>query len=414
MTIAQGNSFVGGAIVGLVVLCTTSTSIMADDWPFFRGPHNDGVSREAGWNAKFPDSGPRIAWERDVGIGASSVVGVGDRVITMGNRKDKDQDVIYCLNSDDGSIAWEFPYANEFEERMFDGGTAATPTVDEGHVYTLSYNGHLHCLKLSDGTVVWKRNVIDDFDGKPPRWKYSGSPCVVNDMVILDIGGKKNSTIALNKKTGTKVWGSGKDDAGYAPAIPFSNGDTDAVLVFKGKAMHALSRADGAELWRIPWETDYDVNASSPSVIGDRLFVSAGYNTGRGVLYQLGQGSPKKLWRNDDIKTKMSSCAIYEGHVYGISEKKSVLMCINMADGKAVWTEPGMGQYGTLTIAGDKLIILTDSGTLITVDASSKGYNQISSAKVLDGNCWVNPMLSNGRIYCRSNKGKLVCVDVRE
>ena len=414
MIIPQGNTFVGGAIIGWLVLCTTSTFTVADDWPFFRGPHNDGVSREDGWNAKFPDTGPRIAWERDVGIGASSVAGVGDRVLTMGSRKAKDQDMVYCLNADDGSIVWEFAYANKFEERMFDGGTAATPTVDEGHVYTLSYNGNLHCLKLSDGAVVWKKDVVKDFEGNPPRWKYAGSPCVVDDMVILDIGGKKNSTIALNKKTGAKKWGSGNEDAGYAPPIPFKNGDKDAVLVFKGKAMYALSRVDGGELWNIPWDTAYDVNASSPSVIGDKLFISAGYNTGRGALYQLGQGAPKKLWRNDDIKTKMSSCTIYEGHVYGISEKKSVLMCINMENGATVWTEPGVSQHGTLKIAGDKLIILTDSGTLITADVSSKGYNQISTAKVLDGTCWVNPVLSNGRIYCRNNKGKLVCVDVRK
>jgi outer membrane protein assembly factor BamB len=414
MTVTPVKKCASSAFVGLLVLCTASTSTKADDWPFFRGPHYDGVSREDGWNAKFPDAGPRIAWSREVGIGASSIIGVDDRVVTMGNRKNKDEDVVICLSADDGSIVWEFPYANKFEERMFDGGTAATPTTDEGHVYTLSYNGHLHCLKLTNGSVVWKKNVIDDFGGEQPQWKYAGSPCVVNDLLILDIGGNKNSTIALNKKTGKKVWGSGKGNAGYAPPIPFKNGGKDAVLVFKGKAMHAFSRLDGAELWKIPWETDYDVNASSPSVIGDKLFISAGYQTGRGTLYQLGKRVPKKLWRNDDIKTKMSSCAIYEGHVYGISEKKGVLMCISMATGDAVWTEPEMGQYGTLKIAGDKLIILTDSGQLIIADASSEGYNEISSAKVLDGSCWVNPVLSNGRIYCRNNKGKLVCVDVRK
>lgn len=414
MTVTKGNKFVLGAVVGLLVLCTASTAIKADDWPFFRGPHNDGVSREGGWNAKFPDSGPRIAWSRDVGIGVSSTIAVGDRVITMGNRKDKDQDVVLCLNATGGDVMWDFAYANTFEERQFSGGTAATPTANDGHVYTLSYNGHLHCLKLADGTEVWKKNVIDDFSGEPPGWKYAGSPCVVGDLLILDIGGKNNSTLALNKKTGKKVWGTGNEKSGYAPPIPFKYGGTDSVLVFKGKAMHAFSRADGREFWKIPWETDYDVNASSPSVIGDKLFISAGYQTGRGVLYQLGKGGPKKLWRNDDIKTKMSSCAIYEGHVYGISEKKSLLMCMRMSDGEAVWTEPGMGQYGTLTIADDKLIILTDSGTLIIADASSEGYNQISIAKVLDGSCWVNPILSNGRIYCRNNKGKLVCVDVRK
>ena len=172
----------------------------------------------------------------------------------------------------------------------------------------------------------------------------------VGDLLIQDIGGDNNSIIALEKKTGKKVWGTGRGKPGYAPAIPFKDAGQDAVLVFRAKNMSALNCDNGEELWNIPWETAYDVNASSPSIFGDKLYISSGYASGRGALFQISNGDPKKIWENNDIKTKMSSCVIYKGHVYGISEKKSVLMCINMLDGSTVWAQPNMSQYGTLTI----------------------------------------------------------------
>jgi outer membrane protein assembly factor BamB len=385
----------------------------AADWPFFRGPDRDGMSRETDWSAEFSEDDPPIAWRRNVGIGASSMVVVGDRVFTMGSRNESEQDVIFALNVTDGSVAWEFAYSNPFEGRMFEGGTAATPTADDGHLYTLGYNGEIHCLTIDEGKVVWKKNAIADFGGAQPRWKYSGSPLVEGNLVILDIGGNGNSTIALDKKTGKKVWGAGSDGAGYAPPIPFKHGDTTAVMVFKAKAMVALALADGNELWRIPWRTQYDVNASSPFVVGDKFFISSGYPNGRGVLFQLGDGEPAKLWQNDDIKTKMSSCVPYKGHVYAVSEKLGVLMCVDMADGKTAWSQRGAGQHGTLTIAGGKLVVLTDSGQLVICKATPEGYDRVSKVQILDKRTWVNPVLPNGRIFCRDNIGNLVCLDVR-
>jgi outer membrane protein assembly factor BamB len=410
MTRNHSLAYLFGIVASLAALAPHAT---ASDWPFFRGPNHDGISTETAWSSDFPEDAPPIAWRRNVGVGAASMIVVGDHVFTMGNGTDSNEDVIYALNVADGSVAWKFTYANPFEQRQFEGGTAATPTANGGHLYTLGSNGDIHCLAITDGKLVWKRNAEADFGGSQPRWKYAGSPLVHGDLVILDIGGNGNSTLALDKKTGEKVWGSGADVAGYAPPIPFTNGATPAVLVFKGKAMVALALADGKELWRIPWKTSYDVNASAPFVLGDKVFISSGYPTGRAALFQLGEGAPTKLWENKDLKTKMNDCVYHDGHVYGISEKLGVVMCVRMADGEAVWTQKGAGQYGNLAIAGGKLIILTDSGDLRICKATPDGYERLAKAKILDKRTWVNPVIANGRIYCRDNSGNLACLDVR-
>jgi len=398
----------------LLLVCAAlvagATPAAADDWPAFRGPRADGTSAETGWKADWGEAGPKIAWRMNVGVGASSVTVVGKHVLTIGNRNDRD--IVWCLNAEDGEVIWKHDYPCKFEKRQFEGGTASTPTVDGDRVYVFSYDGQLSCLQLKDGSPVWKKHVVKDLGGQAPPWKYAGSPTIEGEMLLLDIGGNGSSTVALNKNTGEKIWGSGSDKAGYATAVVFDQGKVRVALVFKGKAMVALNAADGKELWRIPWETAYDVNASSPLVLKEGIFISSGYPGGRGALYRLGADGPKRLWLNDKIKTKTSSCAAHDGHVYGVTEAGGRLMCMRLSDGQTAWSQDGFGM-GTLMIAGGKLIVLSESGELVIAEATGEAFRPIARAKVLNGRCWVNPVLANGRIYCKSNMGELVCVDVR-
>jgi len=64
-------------------------------------------------------------------------------------------------------------------------------------------------------------------------------------------------------------------------------------------------------------------------------------------------------------------------------------------------------------IADGKLVILSEKGELVIADASPEGFKELARAKVLKGTCWTVPVLSGGRIYCRSHEGDLVCIDVR-
>ncbi len=309
--------------LGCVVLLMHAATTIADDWPFFRGPNCNGVSAETDWTADWPAAGPRIAWRTNVGVGASSVVVTGDWLITMGSLKGKDEDVVWCLDVNSGRVLWQFTYDSKFDARQFEGGPASTPTVDGSHVYALGYLGPIFCLELDDGRVVWRKHLVHDFGGRYSAWKYAGSPLVTGDLVILDTGADGNSTVALDKGTGELVWGTGHDLAGYATPIPFQYVGRRSVLVFKARAMVANDLATGDELWRIDWRTNYDCNASTPTVFGDKLFISSGYGgkRARGALFQLGDGGPRQIWLNQDLETKMNSAVLYGDHVYCISER---------------------------------------------------------------------------------------------
>jgi outer membrane protein assembly factor BamB len=387
-----------------------ASPIQAEDWPFYRGPQFNGSSRETGWNPKWPDGEPPVAWQRDLGIGASSFTIVGDQVFTMGNKHN--QDIIWCLNAADGQIIWKATYPCTFEKRMYEGGTAATPTIDGDRVYAFSYDGQLVCLNKADGREIWRKHMVTDYGGKLSRWKYAGSPLIMGDQLFLDIGGKGNSTISLEKSTGAKIWGNGSDSAGYSTIIPFVNGGAEALLVFKGKYMNAQSPGDGKELWSLNWKTSYDVNASSPIPLGEHILITSGYRGGRAVLYNVSGSKPRQVWRNDDIKTKMSSVVVAGGCVYAVTEAGAKLVCADLKTGKSLWSEKGTGQFGTLTHAGDTLIVLTERGELWTVKPDRNRFSLIAKGQVLEGRCWVAPTMANGRIYCRNNRGSAVCVAV--
>lgn len=391
-----------------------STTLMAKDWPYFTGPAFTGASEESKWSADWGDEGPKVAWKAKVGTGAASFSVSGNRVLTSGS--DKDKETIYCFDRTSGKELWKFTFDCNFEKRMFEGGTAATPTIDGNHVFNLSYDGQLYCLSLDKGEVIWKTHLVDDFGGNLSRWKYASSPLVQGDLLILDCGGKGNSTLALNKKTGKKVWGQGDENAGYATPTPIKLKGKPAVVVFKGTAVVAHDLKTGKRLWEVPWKTSYDVNASSPVPLpNNRLLVTSGYKDGRAVLFDVSGSKPKELWRNDDVKTKMSSAVVHDGHAFAVNsdgDHKNSLICVSLATGKTVWSQKGFGQ-GTLTLAGGKLVVLGEKGTLVVADATGAGYKLVGEAQVLGSRCWVKPVLSYGQVFMKNNKGQVVCADLK-
>ena len=411
------------AIMGPPLACLTSilflnstlltSTLMANDWPYFTGPDYNGASSENEWTANWDDDGPKIAWKAKVGTGAASFAVSGNRVVTSGSSKT--EETIYCFDRNSGKTLWDYTFDCKFEKREFEGGTAATPTIDGNHVYNLSFDGQLHCLSLDEGKVIWKAHLVDDFGGKLSQWKYASSPLVQGDLLILDCGGDENSTLALNKETGKKVWGQGDENAGYATPTPIMQGRKAAVVVFKGEALVAHDLKLGKRLWELPWETSFDVNASSPVPLSNkRLLVTSGYKDGRAILLDINDSSPRELWRNDEIKTRMSSAVVHGNHVFAVSsdgDHKNSLICVSLDDGKTVWSQKGFGK-GTLTLAGGKLIVLGEKGTLTVAEATGTGYQPIGQAQVLGSRCWVKPVLAYGHVFMKNNKGQVVCVDL--
>ena len=393
--------------ITLIALLSLSGHLVAADWPHYRGPAQNGIAAES-LPASLAKTGPREVWKASVGTGTSGVTVANGRAYSMGNERDKD--VIHCFDAKTGREIWRHAYPLALDRRMFEGGPAATPTVDGNFVFTASHQGDLWCLDAATGKKIWYKHYQKDFGGRRPQWGFAGSPTVEGNLLICDVGARRGSTIALDKATGGVVWKSGDHGAGYATPIVAQIGGRRTVVVFKASALVGLDVKDGREIWRSPWSTNYDVNAATPLVAGDKVFISSGYNSGC-ALVAISGGKARELWRNKNLKAHINSPVLWNDHVYGVDDQtgNGRLVCLELGNGRMAWSERSVAG-GALIAAGGKLIVLSEKGELVVAEASPEGFKPVSRAQVLGGRCWVQPTLANGLIYAKNNQGDLVCL----
>ncbi len=385
------------AILSLLILSQVGP---AADWPHWRGPAYDGVSRETLSSGQVLNDFTKPLWTASVGIGFSAVSVADGKALTMGNIDGK-TDRVVCFDAASGRVLWEHTYPQDLGAKAHEGGTYATPTIADDKVYTLSKYGRAFCLDLNDGKVLWEKQ----FDYEAPEWGFAGSVLILDDLAIYDVG---RAGAALNKETGEAVWQSGRDRSGYSTGVPATIGGTEQVVMFCKKNVLGFRPRTGEILWSLPWETKYDVNAADPIIAGDEVFIASGYNRGCSLIRVAGDKA-QTVWENKNMRSQMSGPVLIDGYLYGFDD--NALACVDWKTGEQKWSEKSTGK-GSLSAAGDKLIVISEKGELIIAKATPEKYEKISSAKVLSGRCWTMPVLANGRIYVCNSRGDMVCVDV--
>jgi outer membrane protein assembly factor BamB len=389
------------------------SSVFAEDWPQWRGPNRDGISREKGWLQDWPAEGPKQIWEfADLGVGYSTFAVSQGRIYTMGNVADQDR--VVCLDAETGKLIWKHEYACGAKDPNGFVGPRGTPTVDGERVYTLSRHGHFYCLDAKTGRVVWSKNLVEDLGGREPMhgssgeregWGYSGSALIEKDWVLIEVGGLQGaSVVAFDKKNGEVVWKAGNDGAGYSSLVVFDHKGERCLAHFSESDLVIRRLKDGSEMARTPWKTSYNVNAATPVIFGDSIFVSSGYGSGC-ALYKFDGTRLEEVWRNKNMRNHVNSCVLVDGYLYGFDEGE--LKCLDWNSGEVKWGDRGYGK-GSLIVADGKLILYSQSGKLGLAEVSPEGFKQLASFQALKGqNTWANPVLANSRLYVRSQERML-------
>lgn len=373
------------------------------DWPNFRGPNHDGVSAEKGFRVDWKENIP-LVWERDLGSAYSSFAAVGDRVFTCGSRDGRQ--VLFCLDAGNGQSVWENAFEKEYKDEQGDG-TRATPTVADGRVYILGANGTLLCADAGTGKTLWSK----EYHGRP-QWGYSGSVLVEGNLAVSGAGGNEGALIAYDRKSGDEAWRCGDDPAGYATPYPFTLNGKRYVVGFTGASAIIAEMDSGRLVLRLPWKTDWQVNAAAPILHDGHLLLTSGYTTGCALFKLTPDGdklSSSTVWQSNVLMNKFQSAILHDGKVY--SSDQNALVCADFMTGKEVWREPRI-RNGTLILADGQLLLLTEQGQLRIAPVSTEGFKPTTSADILSGRCWTVPILHQGRIYAR-NLEHTVCFDLR-
>lgn len=373
------------------------------DWTQWRGPTLNGNTTETSWSKKWPKVKVRKKWSYDLGNGYTAPSILKDRLYVAGYSKG--QDVFYCLNTKSGKPVWGYKYNAKNFSNMNDGGPSASPAISNGRVYMISREAVMHCLDAKKGKVKWGIDLSKSLGVNPPDWGFSGSPIVKNGKVYVDVG----VIACYNAKSGQRQWKTKNYGEGYSTPVPFTQDGKDYLACFPATGLVILNIKNGREVAVYPWKTNYSVNAATPIIYNGEIFISSGYGTGCALVKFDGK-SLKEVWRNKVMRNHMASCVRWEGYFYGFDE--SVLKCIDAKTGNEVWKQRGLGK-GCLIMSEGKLIVLSDGGELVIAKASPKGFQPVVQKKILQSSgCWSAPVLSRNRLYLRSPKGQLVCLDV--
>lgn len=400
-------------LLAVVFLLGVSSAVLAQanaNWPQWRGPNRDGISKETGLLKQWPAQGPPLVWKAaGAGQGYSSFSIANGRLYTMGLRGDREFIVAFDVAT--GKEVWATPHGGAFRNDRGDG-PRGTPTIDGDRVYALGGNGDLSAIEARSGRLVWTKNVLKEFGGSQIRWGISESPLIVGEKVLVNPGGPGASIVALNKSNGNVIWKSQSDEAGYSSAIPLQvNGGTQVVF-FTGTRAVGLDLKDGRLLWEWARPSNDVANISTPVARGNRVFISSDYGTGGGVVEIKANGEMQEIYFTKEMRTHHSSAVLVGDHLYGFSS--AILTAMKFDTGEIAWKDRSVGK-GSLVYADGRLYCFSEKGVMGLVEATPTGYVEKGRFSIEAGSLptWTHPVVAGGRLYLR-DQDTIYAYDVRQ
>jgi outer membrane protein assembly factor BamB len=399
----------GAAAVSLLALAAAwaSAAPATEEWPQFRGEGRDGFVQGAKLLGAWPEGGPKVVWRTKLGQGFAQVAVAGGRAFV--GFSDETNEYVGAFDAATGRELWRQTLGPTFVQAEFGNGPRATPTVHGDVVYAFGGSGRLRALAVSDGAVKWEVDVPAALGSEVPRFGFSPSPLVVDDLLVLDVGGKTGKLVAFDRKDGTVRWSAFEGPAGYSSPVVATLAGVRQILFARGNVVSGVT-LDGKELWS--YQAEESVVASPIPVPGDRVFVSASGDTGCAMLAisKTETGfEARELWKNRNMRNHFNSSVLADGYIYGFDN--ATLKCLSVETGEMVWGKRGLGK-SSLAVAGDRLVILGDLGLLIVAERTPEAYREIGSMQVLaESRAWTAPSVAGGKVFVR-NHDEVACVDL--
>ena len=409
----------------LILLIAFSITVLSQvtppsDWPQFFGPGRNGVYRGPALSESWPERGPNVIFRKDVGAGfAGPVVSQGHLILF---HRQNNREIVEAMDPLTGATQWKYDYPTAYRDDFgFDEGPRAAPVIADGAVYTFGAEGILSALELATGKRIWSEDTRVRYKVAKGFFGAAGSPIVDEGRVIANVGGTEGGIVAFDAKTGKVLWTSTSDEASYSSGIIATIGGRKVAVFLTRTNLLGLDPATGKVQFQKRWRAlqAASVNAATPVIVNDStgtfIFVSAEYGPGAGV-FKVEGSNLTPVWASLDALTNHYATSVYrDGILYGFhgrQEEGQSLRAVDFKTGKVRWTRDRF-LAGSLILAGDRLLILRETGELVLAAASPAGFQQLTRGFILTSPVRPFPALADGRLYARNEK-LLVCVDLRK
>ena len=424
----------------LASLLTLSATIIgshplhADDWPQWMGPHRDNVWRESGIVEQFTDGAPLLLWKTEIAGGyagpavAESRVFVTDYVptdpsapTTNNPSRSTGTERVHCLDVATGEQLWQHAWPVAYTI-SYPAGPRCTPLVDGERVYVLGAEGHLFCLAVDDGEVLWSKNLRETYRTKTATWGYASHPLIDGDRLICIAGTDVAHAVALDKHTGEEEWRAGTaPEQGYCPPVIIEAAGQRQLILMKPDGMYAVVPETGRLLWESPYNADNGSIIMQPVHLGDYLYVG-GFQE-KNLLLKLDSNTPgvEVVWRNKrqhGISAVNVQPFVLEGSLCGFHEKGDLRM-VDIPSGEVIFSSGGplpgrLGGCGTafITRHEERFFLFTESGDLVIAHLSPAGYREIDRVHLIDPSntafgrdvVWSHPAYAEQSVFVRNDR----------
>jgi outer membrane protein assembly factor BamB len=432
------------ATTALCFVLLSAPVVRGDDWPQWLGPKRDSVWRETGIIDQFPEGGPKVKWRVPVAGGFAGPAVADGRVFVMdfvpsegknanspvARSKVKGKERVLCFAVADGKPLWKHEYDCSYNV-SYASGPRCTPTVSGGKVYTLGTEGNLFCLDAEKGTVLWSKDLPNEYKIETPFWGFSGHPLVDGQRLVCLVGGDGTTAVAFDKDNGKEVWRSlSAKLPGYCPPTMIEAAGKRQLLIWHSEALNSVNPEDGKLYWTQPLAPKYAMSVTAPRLLGDKLF--AGGIGEVAATFKLSANKPdaEVLWRgkpNNAVYCCNSTPFLEDGTIYGSDVRQGQFRAVKLETGEILWetwkptTGGKRGGHGTAFIVknGNRFFLLSETGDLIIARLTPKAYEEVSRCKLLDATSpifgrdvvWSHPAFANQCIYARNDK-ELICASL--
>ncbi len=381
--------------LSLVAIFVTGTAL-ASDWPQWRGPSRTGVA-----SIPAPASWPQSlvkSWRVEVGIGHSSPVVQGERVFQLSRQGERE--VLRAVALSTGTQLWEQSYAAPYTMNpaatSHGKGPKSTPLAAGGRLFTLGIAGTLSAHDAATGRVLWRSDFSDRFAATSPLYGSAASPMIAGEKLLIHLGGPgRGALLALEPETGEQIWSWSGDGPGYASPIVATFENVEQVVTQTDAHVVGIELASGKLLWSIPFTTPYDQNVVTPVVYGDRLVLSGLDADTFEVEMELGGAgfAPKEQWRSETT-FYMSTPVLAADRILGFSnQKKGQIVALDPRTGRRLWESEGrLGDNGSVVLWGSFLLVLTNGGELLVLDAAADKFSPVRNYTVAESPTWAHPV----------------------
>jgi outer membrane protein assembly factor BamB len=405
--------------VSLTVVAALAAPARSGDWPQWRGPDRTGVSKETGLLKRWPPEGPKLLWKATgLGEGHSTPSVAAGRIYGMGLRGA--DEVVWALDEATGKMLWSTRVAAGGTLGGSQGGFGprSTPTIDGDRAYVLGVHGDLACLQVSDGKLLWQKNLVADFGGRVPTWGYSESPLVDGDKVIATPGGTQATVVAFNKRTGDVAWKTllpAGDRAHYVSAIAATVGGQREYIQVLATGVVGFAAQDGKPLWRYDAPANRTATIPTPIFRDNYVFACSGYNTGGGLAKLTPSASgvtAEQVYFTRQMQNHHGGVVLVGDYLYGFDQ--SNLTCINFKTGEVAWSNRSVGK-GSVVYADGHIYVRSERGPVALVEANPTAYvekGRFDQPDRSSANSWPHPVVANGRLYLH-DQDILLCYDVK-